>query len=94
MTDEHPYINLRRKQSSYYVAMNPSKIIGYSRKLDYCLEHLKERALEQKTKKEDLLKQRVIALEDLEEGNPYGAQVERLTKRLVEIDEKLSRCCG
>ena len=93
MTDEHPYVNLRRNKSSYYVAMNGSKIIGYSRKLDYCLEHLKDRATEQMSKKEDLLKQRDIALHDLEEGNPYGPQVERLTKKLAEIDYTLSKCC-
>ncbi len=93
MTDEHPYVTLRRKNSSYYVAMSGSKLIGYSRKLDYCLEHLTDRIIEQENKKEDLLKQRIIALDDLEQGNPYGLKVQLLTKKLAEIDSMLSRCC-
>ena len=94
MSQERPYVYLRRNQSSYYVGMENSKIMGYSRKLDYCLEHLKDRVAEQMSKKEDLLHQRDIAVHDLEDGNPYGAQMETLVKQLAEIDRKLSRDCA
>jgi len=85
------YIMLRSSDNSntYEVDMDKVKPIGCSKRIDYLLDHLDKKVDECMTQLQDLNRQRIKSLTDIESGNEYDHEVELLTRKLMSIDKSL-----
>lgn len=91
MTREHPYVIIRGPYGGeYYCEMELDKQPrGYSMSIDYLLEHLKDRVVNNNKAIEKIKKQVAEAQSDLDQDNCYLDEVERLKKKLEQIDAML-----
>ena len=91
MTREHPYVIIRGPHGGeYYCEMELDKQPrGYSMTIDYLLEHLKDRVVNNNKAVESIKKQVAEAQSDLDQDNWYLDEVDRLKKKLEQIDAML-----
>lgn len=90
MKAEKPFIMLKRKDSNVYsIKMDGDKPLGCCMRIDYFLDHLEDTIKEHETALEDLYKQKNNAELSLANGNEFALEVDRLTAKLAEIDERL-----
>ena len=91
MTREHPYVIIRGPYGGeYYCDMELDKQPrGYSMSIDYLLEHLKDRVVNNNKAIDKIKKQVAEAQSDLNQDNCYLDEVERLKKKLEQIDAML-----
>lgn len=92
MEPEKPYVIVARENSGRYaVAMDCDKLMGYSKKLDYFLDHFADYIENLKKTVMNTEKKRAEALADFEKGNEYHGQAEELRRELAKIDEELRK---
>ena len=92
MYGENPYIVLKRQNGGRYVViMDCDKLMGYSKKIDYFLDHFSDYIKNLDKRVANAKKRRTEALADFEQGNPYQEEAEALRNKLEEIDEKLKK---
>lgn len=92
MMSDKPYVYIRRKNGgNYYVDMDTDKPIGCSQKIDHLFAHFNERIKSLEKQRATVEKQSVEAANDIEKGNSYEYQLEKLAAELSEIDEELSK---
>ncbi len=91
MSREHSYVIVKSPNGGeYYCEMELDKQPkGCSMTIDYLLEHLKDRVVKHKEDIANIEKQVSEAQYDLEQDNAYLDEVERLKKKLEEIDAML-----
>ncbi len=90
MNIEKPYVYIRSCNGGvYHLEMETEKALGCAMRIDHLLEHLSERVLSYKEKMDIAVKQRQEALADIENGNKYQQEVEKLEKELADIDDCL-----
>jgi len=93
MSSEEPYIIVKSENGGRYnIEIGFDKTpIGYTKSLDYLLEHLTERAERLYGQAEGFIQQQSDASDDLAKGNPYLIQADRLKAELDEIDKQLEQ---
>ncbi len=90
MTLDRPYIILKRKNGgSYYIKMEGDKVLGCCARLDYLLNHLPQRRLDQMAEKERMEKEYEKAVEEVKKGNVYDDLLIRSLEMLNSIDREL-----
>ena len=75
----------------YFVDMKTDKPLGCTMRIDRFLDDLPKRADEVKNKIELTQKQMKQAIDDIESGNSFEAEVDRLLNKLAEIDKQLAK---
>lgn len=92
MLIEKPFVYICSKNSGrYYLEMRTDKPLGCSRSIDYLLDHLPDRVDNIKTQIALAIKHKEEAERDLEGGNPYHEEIDRLEKELAEVDRPLEQ---
>lgn len=90
MLRERPYVYIRsRHGSSYYLDMDGDKPLGFSKRIDYLLEHLQERSAGVERSMQEEQKQYLEAKADLARGNSFLDEIDRLTQELDRLDREL-----
>ena len=90
MTPDHPYVYVRsRSGSSYYLDMGGDKLLGFSMRIDHLLDHLPERVAAADQKLRDEQRQYQDAAADLDRGNPFADEIDRLIRELDRLDKEL-----
>jgi len=91
MNREKPHIYIRSSNGgAYYLEMETDKPLGCAMRIDRLLENLPERLASARERIAMAQKQREEALSDMENGNIYQDEVEKLTLELEDIDRRLS----
>ncbi len=90
MTSEKPYVILKGK-GRYVIPADCDKLMGYSRKIDYFLDHFSDYIVTLENRINNAEKRKAEALADYEQGNMYFAQADNLKAELEEIDSKINR---
>ncbi len=91
MDRDRPHVYIRSVNGgSYYLEMETDKPLGCAMRIDHLLEHLTDRAasLEEQMRRTEL--QREEALADIENGNPYQEDADKLEEMLADIDRRLA----
>lgn len=90
MDPAKPYVLLRSGSgNSYEVKMAGGRGVGCSKRIDNVLEHLpqeRERAINER---EQFIKQIEMAQSEIQRGNEYDVEVDRLASELADIDKTL-----
>lgn len=95
MNCEKPHIYVRSSNGgAYYLEMETDKPLGCAMRIDHLLEHLSDRVLSFEEQMARAKKQREEALVDIERGNTYQDEVEKLEINLAEIDRQLAETEG
>lgn len=90
MEAEDPYIILEGgNKQRFLVKMSTDKPMGCSKRIDYTLERFRVRREEEEQKIKVLYNQKAEAEHELYKGNAYERDMERLKRKLMEIDKKL-----
>lgn len=88
---KRPFVYVRSENGGVYrLEMETEKPLGCAMRIDHLLEGLCERVVGISDQIETNRKRRREAELDLEKGNPYVEEVEKLEEELASIDEKLS----
>lgn len=91
MDREHPYVYLRTANGGlYHLKMETDKPLGCAMRIDRFLEELSQRVTALWESIRNVRHQRDVALADLEQGNAYQQEVDRLEAELDAIDHQLS----
>ncbi|MBQ7090195.1 MAG: DEAD/DEAH box helicase family protein [Clostridia bacterium] len=92
MDCEKPHVYIRSVNGGEYpLEMETDKPLGCAMRIDHLLEHLAERVLSLEEQIRRVDQQQTEALADLENGNEYQAEVERLQLALDTIDKQLAK---
>ena len=92
MNPERPYIIIERNGfGRYFVSMDCDKPMGYSKKIDYFLDHFADYIANLHKSIENTEKRRDEAKSDYEKGNMFHEEAEKLRCKLMEIDEELNK---
>lgn len=91
MTSDQPYLKLEGLRGIYHVKLKreDQSVMGYSRLIDYVLNHLKDTARRHVRKLEGLKAELLQAKEDAARGNPYDGLLIAKAQELEEIDRRL-----
>lgn len=91
MKADEPYVIIHIPSGNRYTVNMDfrSSGLGCAMRIDYLLNHLDERLDKFRDSLEDLNTQLRQAVNDIDQGNPYDEEVERLAERLDEIDREL-----
>ncbi|MBQ6885222.1 MAG: DEAD/DEAH box helicase family protein [Clostridia bacterium] len=90
MDTENPYVYVRSKNGGvYYLEMETEKPLGCAMRIDHLLEGLSQRVLNYKQQIYTTCKQEKEALADIENGNMYQDEMEKLQIELDQIDKCL-----
>ena len=89
MLSDKPYIYLSHDDSRHYIEMDVDTAMGYSKRLDYYLEHLNDIITECKGKVRMALKNEQDAKNEIEIGNLFTSQIEILERELEDLDEQI-----
>ncbi len=90
MNSEKPYFILKGK-GKYVVFADCDKPMGYSRKIDYFLDHFSDYIKNHENKIKNAEKRRAEAIADFEQGNTYFSEADILRTELEEIDRELNK---
>lgn len=91
MDQEHPYVYLRTVNGGvYHLEMETDKPLGCAMRIDHLLESLTDRVSSLWDKMRQTQQRRVEALADLEQGNVYQQEVDRLEEALDALDRQLA----
>ena len=91
MLPEKPYVYLRTVAGgSYPVDMDGDKVLGFSMRLDRALDDLPNREKALTEQMQEVRTQCQEAKADMEKGNPYQEEIERLMDQLAKIDKELA----
>lgn len=91
MYSERPYVLIKGPHGRDY----PCKLsfdrtpVGLTKAVDYLLDHLDKRGESLRNMAKEAVHKRQSALEDIEKGNPYVAEIERLQRELEAIDNEI-----
>lgn len=92
MDPEKPYVIVTRENSGRYtVSMDCDKLLGYTKKLDYFLDHFSDYIENLNKTMINTEKKKAEAQADFEKGNEYYDLAAVLRKELEEIDEDLRK---
>lgn len=92
MNAERPYILLLGEtENRYRVEMKDAKEAGCMQRIEYVLQHLKDRITDTEEEIKKVKRELRQAKEELCKGNPYSFQVGALNQKLLEIDRELNR---
>ena len=91
MLPEKPFVYLRTVAGgSYPVDMDGDKVLGFSMRLDRTLDDLPNREKALSVQMQEVRTQCQEAKADMEKGNPYQEEIERLMEQLAKIDRELA----
>ena len=92
MLRERPYVCIRSENGGRYdLDMDGDKPLGFSKRIDYLLEHLPDRAAGTERMMQEEETQYQAAEAELRLGNPFEEEIAQLTQALDAIDEELKQ---